>query len=199
MLRSLVGSEMCIRDSSILTALVKESLPEDLKLQRPARELLFQCADEFVQLLTSEAAEMCDKAKKSTIVGAHVEQALGSLHFEGYAAHVSRVQTEFTQAQAKRPRMNRKADSGLTSEELERAQQELFAKSRQAYQLALSRGNNANAVCSNQSAAPPGKEEPENGAQIGQELKRKLDTLAKQVPVIIGQQHESDDDDYDNL
>jgi len=54
----------------------------DMRLGLETRELLTHCCSEFVQLLSSEANEVCEKDQKKTITGEHVLRAMEELGFQ---------------------------------------------------------------------------------------------------------------------
>eukprot|EP00656_Telonema_subtile_P057883 TRINITY_DN9632_c0_g1_i1.p1 TRINITY_DN9632_c0_g1~~TRINITY_DN9632_c0_g1_i1.p1 ORF type:complete len:256 (+),score=69.07 TRINITY_DN9632_c0_g1_i1:137-904(+) len=127
---------------STLTALIKDILPSDLKMPSSAKEVVVEAAMEFLQLLSSEAAEVCNKEKKSKIVPGHVVSALRELKFGQYVGPVLKVEEDCKASRAKRPKLTSRLDgSGISAEELESQQQALFAKSRAAYRVSLSRTN----------------------------------------------------------
>jgi len=51
----------------------------DVRLALESRELLVQVCTEFVQLLSSEANDVCERDQKKTITGEHVLRALTEL------------------------------------------------------------------------------------------------------------------------
>jgi len=142
----------CKLPKATLASMIKEMLPTDLRCSAGARELVVECAMEFLQLLSSEAAETCNKEKKSKIVTSHVEGALRSLKFEQYVPDVLETEAEYKESQAKRPKLTSRLDKGgISAEELQRQQEALFAKSRVAYQVSLSRTTSEVALSRNAS------------------------------------------------
>ena len=54
----------------------------EMRLSAETREFLAQCCTEFVQLLSSESNEVCEKEQKKTITAEHVLRALRELGFD---------------------------------------------------------------------------------------------------------------------
>jgi down-regulator of transcription 1 len=67
----------------------------EVKLAMDTRELVAECCSEFVQLLSSEANEICEKDAKKTITPEHVLRALKQLGFERYHKEVAGELAEF--------------------------------------------------------------------------------------------------------
>ncbi|KAF9625198.1 hypothetical protein IFM89_020118 [Coptis chinensis] len=59
--------------------IIKEMLPQDVRVARDAQDLLVECCVEFINLVSSESNEVCSKEDKRTIAPEHVLKAL-----EGY-------------------------------------------------------------------------------------------------------------------
>lgn len=121
----------------------------DIRLTAETRELIASCCSEFVQLLSSEANEICENDKKKTITPEHVLRALTRLGLERYldevTAEYNKVRAEDKsrgRAAAKRDRKKKPDD-----DELMKKQQELFAAARQ---------DPMNAINPNPPPPPPG-------------------------------------------
>ncbi|CAI5477100.1 unnamed protein product, partial [Closterium sp. Yama58-4] len=74
--------------ASTMIRLIKEMLPRDVRVSKDTQDLLMDCCLEFINLISSEANEMCSKEDKRTIAPEHVLQALESLGFSSYLAEV---------------------------------------------------------------------------------------------------------------
>ena len=73
-----------------LTKFVQEMLPSsDITVSRKTIDLLSDCCVEFIQLLSSEANEICEKEAKKMIAGEHVVAALKSLGFDAYVDEIN--------------------------------------------------------------------------------------------------------------
>jgi len=88
---------------------------------------------EFVQLISSEASELSDKEKKTTIMPEHVLAALESLGFGEFSADLQRAleawKAEDKAATSSRSKLKGKG-GGMSEEEAVAAQQALFAAAR---------------------------------------------------------------------
>ncbi|XP_054770147.1 protein Dr1-like [Lytechinus pictus] len=114
-----------------LNKMIKELLP-NVRVANDARELILNCCTEFIQLVSSEANDICNKQAKKTISPEHALQALDSLGFGDYLQECKSVLEECkTVAAKKRKASTRLENLGIPEEELLRQQQELFEKARQ--------------------------------------------------------------------
>ena len=117
--------------------LIQEYLPRDLSCAKDTRDLLIDCCVEFIHLVSSEANETCEKESKKTIAPDHVVKALVDLGFEKYTHEVRDVLNDHRQHQKERARKASRFElSGLTEEELQRQQEELFAASKARFDAA---------------------------------------------------------------
>eukprot|EP01137_Pigoraptor_chileana_P015161 Opistho-2@70759 len=119
---------------SAVYKLIKEIVPNDIRVAIDARELLMDCCTEFIQLLSSEANEVCTKDGRKTISPEHVFKALESLGFEEYVADVQSTFKDHKAQSTKRQKSITNAEAlGMSEEELIRQQQALFAKAKAQY------------------------------------------------------------------
>eukprot|EP00187_Rhodella_violacea_P002768 CAMPEP_0174896954 /NCGR_PEP_ID=MMETSP0167-20121228/11012_1 /TAXON_ID=38298 /ORGANISM="Rhodella maculata, Strain CCMP736" /LENGTH=158 /DNA_ID=CAMNT_0016136649 /DNA_START=119 /DNA_END=595 /DNA_ORIENTATION=- len=114
----------------------------DARLTVESRELLFNCCTEFVALLSSESNEVCEREKKKTIMPEHVLAALKELGLDRFHEAVKEDFESGKEAaaagdksgkygQKKRAGWSKMSNSsGMTTEELERIQRELFEKAK---------------------------------------------------------------------
>ncbi|KAF2678377.1 histone-fold-containing protein [Lentithecium fluviatile CBS 122367] len=94
---------------------------------KDSRDLLIECCVEFITLISSEANEIAEKDAKKTIACEHVKQALEELDFSDYIPAVLEVAADYKKQQQNREKKQTKIEqSGMTEEELIRAQEELF-------------------------------------------------------------------------
>jgi down-regulator of transcription 1 len=106
----------------------------DVRLTLETRELVAECCSEFVQLLSSEANEICEKDSKKTITPEHILRALQRLGFERYHKEVS---DEFERVKADdhrgrtRDKAKKERRKNVPTEELLALQEALFAKARE--------------------------------------------------------------------
>ncbi|WVZ18026.1 hypothetical protein V8G54_005348 [Vigna mungo] len=71
-----------------MTKIIKEMLPPDVRVARDAQDLLIECCVEFINLVSSESNEVCNKEERRTIAPEHVLKALGVLGFGDYIEEV---------------------------------------------------------------------------------------------------------------
>jgi hypothetical protein len=111
---------------------------------KDSRDLLIECCVEFITLISSEANEIAEKDAKKTIACEHVKAALEELDFGDYVPAILDVAQDYkkqqqvcslhqgfmrpcTNVQQNREKKQTKIEqSGMTEEELIRAQEELF-------------------------------------------------------------------------
>ncbi|EAT84695.1 hypothetical protein HBI56_177630 [Parastagonospora nodorum] len=94
---------------------------------KDSRDLLIECCVEFITLISSEANEIAEKDAKKTIACEHVKAALEELDFGDYVPAVLDVAQDYKKQQQNREKKQTKIEqSGMTEEELIKAQEELF-------------------------------------------------------------------------
>ncbi|KAM0791335.1 hypothetical protein ACM66B_005805 [Microbotryomycetes sp. NB124-2] len=115
-----------------INKVIQEFLPADYSCSKETKDLMAECCKEFVLTIASEANEICDKEAKKTLVPEHIIAALNSLGFEAFVEEVQSVFSEHKElAKGERQQKKKKqTGSGMTQEELLKAQEELFAASR---------------------------------------------------------------------
>eukprot|EP00245_Coleochaete_scutata_P014610 TRINITY_DN629_c0_g1_i1.p2 TRINITY_DN629_c0_g1~~TRINITY_DN629_c0_g1_i1.p2 ORF type:complete len:147 (-),score=44.78 TRINITY_DN629_c0_g1_i1:292-732(-) len=113
-------------------AIIKEMLPSDARIANDARDMLTECCVEFINLLSSEANEICSKEEKKTIAPEHVLKALTTLGFDEYISEVQAAYDDHKQetATTHRGHSRAKPNGGMTEEEAIAAQQKMFAEAR---------------------------------------------------------------------
>lgn len=104
----------------------------DVRLTSDTRELIADCCTEFVQLLSSEANEICEKDNKKTITPEHVLRALQQL---GLGRFRNDVEEEYQRSKVEdrakaRSAAKRAQNKGMDDDELRRQQEQLFAMAR---------------------------------------------------------------------
>jgi len=116
-----------------INKIIKESLPEEVKCTADSQQLILQCCMEFLQLISSEANDICNKHNKKVIVPDHILMALQKLGFEKYIDDLKLVHDEHKRQEAAKPKISKRLeDSGLSIEELRLKQQVLFARAKSA-------------------------------------------------------------------
>lgn len=113
-----------------MNKMIKEVLP-DVRLAQEARELILNCCNEFIHLISSEANEICNRQQKKTISPEHIVAALDSLGFSDYKVEAEAVLKDCKQVAKQRRRGSTRLENlGIPEEELLRQQQELFAQAK---------------------------------------------------------------------
>lgn len=102
-------------------------------MTKPARDMLINCALEFLRMLTTEANDISERESKKTISLEHIETALTELEFGHYIPGCREVVEEWKETQKKRiDRGERMKGFGgakdLGEDELLRMQQELLGQ-----------------------------------------------------------------------
>ncbi|CAJ1975387.1 unnamed protein product [Sphenostylis stenocarpa] len=116
-----------------MTKIIKEMLPPDVRVARDAQDLLIECCVEFINLVSSESNEVCNKEERRTIAPEHVLKALGVLGFgdyieEVYAAYEQhKLETMQDSLKGAKWSSNR---AEMTEEEALAEQQRMFAEAR---------------------------------------------------------------------
>jgi down-regulator of transcription 1 len=133
------GQSAAAEDVSLPKATVNKFANEvaaglDVRLTMDTRELVAECCCEFVQLLSSEANEICEKDSKKTITPEHILRALKQLGFERYHKEVSdefdRVKADDQRGRT-RDKAKKERKKNVPTEELLALQEALFAKARE--------------------------------------------------------------------
>ncbi|SGY93683.1 BQ5605_C037g11603 [Microbotryum silenes-dioicae] len=115
-----------------INKLLHELLPPGYSVAKEAKDLIADCCKEFVLSIASEANEICEKDSKKTLAPDHIIKALEALGFEDMVQHVSDqlVETKILAKDERHKKAKRAKGSGMSAEEAERIQEELFAASR---------------------------------------------------------------------
>ncbi|KAL2639750.1 hypothetical protein AAZV13_06G187400 [Glycine max] len=87
-----------------MTKIIKEMLPPDVRVARDAQDLLIECCVEFINLVSSESNEVCNKEERRTIAPEHVLKALGQDSLKG-AKWSNRAEMTEEEALAEQQRM----------------------------------------------------------------------------------------------
>lgn len=107
-----------------------------IKFKGTTVDIVVQCVDEFLALVSSEANEVCNRGKKRKIVDSHVTQALKDLEFTQYVTPVEEAMKGDDglrkRLSKERKKKFKKLTSGADAEELRKKQLALFAKAKQS-------------------------------------------------------------------
>lgn len=104
-----------------------------VRLTADTRELIANCCSEFVQLLSSEANEICEKDNKKTISPDHILRALESLGLDAYVPDVKGEYEKYRKEDRVRGKGKATRDKKMEEvdlEEMARQQEILFAMAR---------------------------------------------------------------------
>ncbi|KAH7421991.1 hypothetical protein KP509_13G084800 [Ceratopteris richardii] len=117
-----------------MTKIIKEMLPKHVRVARDAQDLLVECCVEFINLISSESNEICNREEKRTIAPEHVMKALEVLGFGDYLEEVHMALEEHRRDTLDSPRGgSRWGRDGveMTEEEAAAEQQRMFAEARE--------------------------------------------------------------------
>ena len=132
-----------------------------MSFAKETRDLLIECCVEFITMLSSEANEIAEKDAKKTIACEHITKALQELGFGEYVPELLEVADSFKTSQVVRAtiwessthslgvsadsliqtrekKQSKIEQSGMTNEELIRAQEELFKSAGEKYNTVAS-------------------------------------------------------------
>jgi len=127
------GDEEASLPKATVAKIIKEILPTRIRCANEARELVVEAGMEFLQMVSSQANDICTKEGRHKMNEVHVVAALRELKFDHYINEVNVVTEEHkVEAEGRKKKSSKRKlkDSGLSEEELKRQQEALFAKSR---------------------------------------------------------------------
>lgn len=127
--REFGGSDDLSLPKATVQKIVQDILASEpgMTFAKDSRDLLIECCVEFITLISSEANEIAEKDAKKTIACEHVKAALEELDFGDYVPAILDVAQDYKKQQQNREKKQTKIEqSGLSNEELERMQEELF-------------------------------------------------------------------------
>ncbi|CAA7023477.1 unnamed protein product [Microthlaspi erraticum] len=115
-----------------MTKIIKEMLPPDVRVARDAQDLLIECCVEFINLVSSESNDVCNKEDKRTIAPEHVLKALQVLGFGEYIEEVYAAYEQHKYETMQDTHKSVKWNSGaqMSEEEAAAEQQRMFAEAR---------------------------------------------------------------------
>ena len=82
---------------STMAQRIREAFPSELRVSGATMELLIDCCTEFVQLVTSEANEICSKENRATMNPEQIIQALHQLEFPEFEGELLQLLEQFKQ------------------------------------------------------------------------------------------------------
>ncbi|KAL6586237.1 Down-regulator of transcription 1 [Orobanche minor] len=118
-----------------MTKIIKEMLPPDVRVARDTQDLLIECCVEFINLISSESNEVCNREDKRTIAPEHVLKALECyILVLGFGEYIEEVYGAYEQHRLETMDTVRsgKWSNGaeMTEEEALAEQQRMFAEAR---------------------------------------------------------------------
>ncbi|KAL3851582.1 hypothetical protein ACJIZ3_013464 [Penstemon smallii] len=114
-----------------MTKIIKEMLPPDVRVARDAQDLLIECCVEFINLISSESNEVCNREDKRTIAPEHVLKALEVLGFGDYTEEVCAAYEQHRIETIDTIRPGKWTNAAeMTEEEALAEQQRMFAEAR---------------------------------------------------------------------
>ena len=67
-----------------ISRIMKNSLPNNAKISKEAKELVQECVSEFIAFITCESCEKCQQDKRKTISGEDINHSINILGYEKY-------------------------------------------------------------------------------------------------------------------
>lgn len=126
-------SEVSLPKSTLLKS-IKDLLPPDMRVAGDSVDLIVQCCNEFVHLISTQANEVSEAEKKNTINPEHILRALEQLGFNTFVDDVGAAWEEWKGEKKEHQKLASKKsaalDSGLTQEQLVELQRKLFSEAR---------------------------------------------------------------------
>ncbi|XP_016489556.1 protein Dr1 homolog isoform X1 [Nicotiana tabacum] len=114
-----------------MTKIIKEMLPPDVRVARDTQDLLIECCVEFINLISSESNEVCNREERRTIAPEHVLKALEVLGFGEYIEEVYAAYEQHRLETMDTVRSGRCSNgAAMTEEEALAEQQRMFAEAR---------------------------------------------------------------------
>lgn len=111
--------------------IVSEIVISPLTCSREAKHYLLNMCVEFVHIIATEANGVCEQEQKKTVTHEHVYTALRNLGYGTYVEECHNAYRDHIEQTKMRPsRQNKFKDSGLTQDQLEKEQEELFRKAK---------------------------------------------------------------------
>ncbi|CAK7333131.1 unnamed protein product [Dovyalis caffra] len=97
--------------------IMKQILPSNAKISKEAKEMMQECASEFISFVTSEASEKCRKERRKTVNGDDVCWAMGTLGFDDYAGPLRRYLQRYREIEGDRANQGKPANHNNISTE----------------------------------------------------------------------------------
>ncbi|XP_028780894.1 nuclear transcription factor Y subunit B-4 [Neltuma alba] len=82
--------------------IMRQILPGSAKISKEGKQLMQECATEFISFVTEEASDKCHKENRKTVNGDDICWALSALGFDNYAEAIARYLHKYRQAERHR-------------------------------------------------------------------------------------------------
>ncbi len=82
---------------STMAQKIREAFPSEMRVAGTTMDLLIECCTEFIQLVTSEANEICAADNKATMNPEHIIKALHQLEFPEFEEELLQLLEQFKQ------------------------------------------------------------------------------------------------------
>ncbi|XP_042419916.1 protein Dr1 homolog [Zingiber officinale] len=115
---------------STMFKIIKEMLPPDVRVARDTQDLLVECCVEFINLLSSESNDVCNREDRRTIAPDHVLKALEVLGFGEYIEEVYAAYQQHKLETLDSPKGTKFGGMEMTEEQAAAEQQRMFAEAR---------------------------------------------------------------------
>eukprot|EP00890_Picochlorum_soloecismus_P004886 jgi/Picsp_1/5399/NSC_02759-R1_protein dr1 len=111
---------------------IKQRLPENMKIANESSEMIMECCNNFIHIITSTANEISENDKRSTIQPEDVLQAVKELGFDSYVQPLEEAFQVWksSKKEARNQKSKNSATSGMSQEELIKMQQQLFQQAK---------------------------------------------------------------------
>ncbi|KAI4301780.1 hypothetical protein L6164_035027 [Bauhinia variegata] len=104
--------------------IMKQILPPTAKISKECKQVMQECATEFISFVTSEASDKCQKENRKTVNGDDVCWALSALGFDNYAEAIGRYLHKYRQAEREKAANQSKGDEASSTKGSRQQQEE---------------------------------------------------------------------------
>ncbi|KAI9084848.1 hypothetical protein K1719_033254 [Acacia pycnantha] len=79
--------------------IMRQILPASAKISKEGKQIMQECATEFISFVTDEASDKCHKENRKTLNGDDICWALSALGFDNYAEAIASYLHKYRQAE----------------------------------------------------------------------------------------------------
>ncbi|KAL0206629.1 hypothetical protein P9112_001936 [Eukaryota sp. TZLM1-RC] len=108
-----------------VTKVIKEALPEKMRISADARDTLIRSCNVFIQRLSSRSNDICLSEERKTIMPEHIYSALNEIGFPEHVEQCQQSVETFRVAETTKPRLKR-TTSDFTDPDLLAEQRRIF-------------------------------------------------------------------------